>query len=96
MRRVAAHILSCPERAAVLANTRALLSATDWAAEARVLINEDQHAHRPERIARGARRLLEGALAEGAGFILALEDDLAFNRHWQSELRPGVSLAPFD
>jgi hypothetical protein len=83
---IAAHVLTCPERAAVLRNTLAGLRASDWGVEPVVVENRDSHPNRKIRIQRGTRTLLEHAGEGGADFILYLEDDLAFNRHLRANL----------
>jgi hypothetical protein len=85
--RIDAHILTCPERAAVLRNTLANLRASDWGVEPAVLVNRDTPPDRRVRIQRGTRAVLERALASGAEWTLHLEDDLVFNRHLRENLQ---------
>jgi hypothetical protein len=84
--RIRAHILTCPERAAVLRNTLANLRASDWAVEPAVYENRDGHPDRRVRIQRGTRAVLERAVESDAEWMLHLEDDLVFNRHLRENL----------
>lgn len=83
---LAAYMLSCPEREAVRQQTLANLQATDWGVPPRIEIDRTTFERRQERIDHTARLLVQAALADGPDFILALEDDLAFNRHLRRNL----------
>ena len=81
-----AYMLSCAARAAVRRATLERLAATDWVGDAVVVLDGTDAVRPQERQERTARRLLERAAADGAGFVLFLEDDLEFNRHLSHNL----------
>lgn len=85
--RLAAVMISCPERANLRAKTLAKLAATDWReAMVHVQVDAAAGANRQERQARTARLALEQGLELPADYLLFLEDDLDFNRHLRHNL----------
>ena len=90
---IAAYVLSCPERQAVLANSLASLKASDWGEEPVIIENRDTDPDRRMRIQNGARAVLEQALSSGADFVLYLEDDVMFNRYLRHNLTRWAPLA---
>lgn len=62
------------------------LGKTDWAADVVVVMDESRSERSQERQEQTARGLLVQAVADGAGFVLFLEDDLDFNRHLRHNL----------
>jgi len=94
---IAAYMLSCAARDAVRAETLERLASTDWAADVVVVLDEATAARAEDRQEQTARRLLEIAAADGAGFVLFLEDDLDFNQHLRHNLthwRPLLDAGP--
>jgi len=76
-------MISCPERLRTRQATLRRLKATDWG-EGRVQVGLDEGVgpdHR-RRQARLALRVLRCSLDEAFDYLLFLEDDLAFNRHF--------------
>jgi hypothetical protein len=84
--RIGAYMLSCEARAAVRAATLERLAATDWSGDVVVVLDVSVAERPQERQEQTARRLLERAAADRAGFVLFLEDDLDFNAHIEHNL----------
>lgn len=84
--RVSAYMLSCVARDPVRAATLERLAATDWSGEVVVVLDESVAERPQDRQEQTARRLLEQAAADLAGFVLFLEDDLEFNEHLEHNL----------
>ena len=86
--RMAAVMISCPERDELRERTLQNLAQTDWGSEpVHVELDKgrgDQHERRQTRCAFLA---LQAGLRSGADFILFLEDDLEFNRHLRYNLQ---------
>jgi hypothetical protein len=94
---IVAYMVSCLAREAVRAATLERLAATDWPGDVVVVIDEVQAERAQERQERTARRLLETAAADGAAFVLFLEDDLDFNvnlHHNLTRWSPLLSAGP--
>ncbi|QJY47948.1 hypothetical protein [Pseudonocardia broussonetiae] len=83
---VVAYMISCSERADVRAGTLARLAATDWAADAVVVLDGSALPRPQDRQVETAERLLRRALSDGAPYVLFLEDDLEFNRYLRHNL----------
>ena len=85
--RIAAVMISCPERAALREQTLENLAATDWGGEP-VLLQVDRAEHECREIRQTVTALLalQSALRTPADYILFLEDDLGFNRHFRRNL----------
>lgn len=84
--RITAYMLSCRERALVRRETLERLGATDWGEPPHVVLDPAPCERPQERQARNARSLLACAIADGADFLLFLEDDLEFNRYLRHNL----------
>jgi hypothetical protein len=84
--RFGTYMLTCAARDSTREATLDRLATTDWDDDV-VVVRDDVGAERPQdRQEQTARRLLERAVADGAGFVLFLEDDLEFNRHLRHNL----------
>lgn len=86
--RIAAIIITCPERTQLLAQTLEHLAETDWTGPPHVQMDDSHSADRRTRQTHNAQRGLAWFLAESdAEFALLLEDDLLFNLHlrWNLE-----------
>jgi hypothetical protein len=90
---VAAYMLSCPERAAVRAQTIASFRQTDWGVDAEVEVDRTTFESRAARNEHTALRLLTRAVEDGHEVILFLEDDLVFNAHLRHNLEHWPPLA---
>jgi hypothetical protein len=84
--RLAAVMVSCPERETVRAQTLANLALTDWHGDVEVIVDDGTGADRIARIDRTWRRALEYVAASKADVVLAMEDDLEFNLHIRRNL----------
>jgi hypothetical protein len=84
--RIAAFMMSCPERLTVRERTLKDLQATDWSAPVTVLVDETNLDRRQARQEHTALRLLENAAAAPVDHVLFLEDDLIFNRYLQHNI----------
>jgi len=89
-------MVTCPEREAVRHQTLANLAKTDWDADIVVVVDEGTGNDRIARIIATWHRALVLGLATGADLILALEDDLEFNRHLRTNLMSWSRLAGID
>jgi hypothetical protein len=87
--KLAAFLMSCPERAQVREATLQSLAQSDWNCGVELMIDErnDNKSQRLHNIAAMWRRLVERALGTDADFYLLMEDDLEFNRHLEHNLR---------
>ena len=87
--KLAAFLMSCPERADVRAATLRSFASTDWSDNVEVLIDQrgGPQVQHLQNIAATWRRLVELALGRDADFYLLLEDDLEFNLHLEHNLR---------
>jgi hypothetical protein len=83
---IVAYVLSCAARDAIRHRTLEGLAATDWGADPIVVLDASSAERPQERQEQTARRLLERAAADGADYILFLEDDLEFNAHLRHNL----------
>ena len=95
--KIAAYMLSCPDRDEMRKRTLANLARTDWNEPAIVEIDRTNHERRQDRQSETALRLLEHAIANGPEVFLFLEDDLDFNLHLRHNLEswyPLRHLAP--
>lgn len=95
---IVAYMLSCRARDAVREETVRRLTATDWVHKPVVMLDESTFERPQDRQEHTARRLLEQAAADGAPFVLFLEDDLEFNvalrhnlTHWRPRLEAAAS-----
>jgi hypothetical protein len=77
MMKLAAAMVTCPEREEVRRQTLANLRATDWEGEVALFIDDG---------AATWRRALAFAGGSDADFVLLMEDDLDFNRHLRANL----------
>jgi hypothetical protein len=84
--RVRAYMLSCAARNDVRRQTLARLGSTDWQGDVSVVVDRSPEARPEQRQEDTALRLLETAAADGASFVLFLEDDLDFNLHLRHNL----------
>ncbi len=85
--RIAAVMMSCPERDEMRHQTLANLARTDWDGEpVLVQMDEDGGSDHRSRQERCARLALKRALETPCDYILFLEDDLDFNRHIRHNL----------
>ena len=84
--KIAAYVMSCPDRKEMRVQTLLDLAATDWRDEPWVEIDDTSCERRQERQETTARKTLEKAVTDGPDFILFLEDDLQFNRHLRHNL----------
>ena len=79
-------MISCKEREVVRGQTLRSLSEAGWTEPVLVECDRELAARRQERQERTAHSLLERAVANGREFVLFLEDDLVFNRHFAHNL----------
>lgn len=86
-------MVSCPERAALRAQTLANLAATDWQGEVAVAVDDGSGPDRIARIDATWRRALALAAASEADVILVMEDNLDFNRHLRANVLSWPRLA---
>jgi hypothetical protein len=99
--KLAAVMISCPERADVRNRTVQSLSSTDWREVPDVVIDDGVEKGRISRIDATWRRGLARAATADADVVVLMEDDLEFNLHvrenivlW-SRLRGANSHQPF-
>jgi hypothetical protein len=90
--KIDAWMVSCEERSAVRRKTLDLLAGSDWGADpVRVHLDSAEESHKKERMVRAYRetleRSLEFSLESNSEYILVLEDDLIFNRHFRHNLQ---------
>lgn len=87
--KLAALMLSCPDRAQLRAATLRSLASTDWKGQVEVLMDGGQgdQAQRLHNIACAWRRLVALAASKDADFYLLMEDDIELNRHLEHNLR---------
>ncbi len=86
--RLAAFMVSCPQRARARAETLRRLQATDWGeAPVGIVIDEGRFRCLKESHSHTAWRALRAALRTRADYLLCLEDDLAFNRFLRHNLQ---------
>jgi hypothetical protein len=90
--KIDAWMVSCDQRAAVRRKTLELLSSSDWGANpVRVHLDSAEESDQKARMVRAYRetleRSLEVSLESGSEYILVLEDDLIFNRHFRHNLQ---------
>lgn len=86
-------MVSCPERAAVRAQTLAQLAATDWNEPVTLALDDGSGNDRLRRIVATWRKALGLASEASADLSLIMEDDLDFNRHLRENLRSWMPLA---
>jgi hypothetical protein len=80
-------MISCPERTAVRERTVQSLAATDWGARPLcVQIDPREFADKEERQIHTSKLALERYLESEAEYMLFLEDDLEFNRHFSHNI----------
>lgn len=81
-----AFIMSCEGRRKALADTLDSLSAAGWPDEPRVILDDGEGATPLDRIHRTWRRMLGYAATAGTDFVLLLEDDVVFGKHFRRNL----------
>jgi hypothetical protein len=85
--KIAAFMISCPERRTERERTLKKLAATDWRDEPiHLQLDEGRFPNGKERSTHTAWLALKQGLSTGADYILLLEDDLEFNRHFRANL----------
>lgn len=84
--KLAAVMISCPERSGVRERTIEHISATDWRDAPEVVIDDAAHIGKIARIDATWRRALGRAASADADAVLMLEDDLDFNLHLRENL----------
>src|SRR5579884_2264736 len=84
--KIAPYILTCPERAGVLADTLTSFGATDWPEAPRVIVDTSDDPSPKVRQTKNALKLLQEAIGQPWDYLLFLEDDLDFNRHLHHNL----------
>ncbi|MEO0248443.1 MAG: hypothetical protein ABIN58_02645 [candidate division WOR-3 bacterium] len=94
--KIAAYVMSCPDREEIRLQTLLNLAATDWGEEPYVEIDDTSCVRRQERQEITARKTLEKACADAPDFILFLEDDLQFNRYLRHNLTHWAPLCETD
>jgi ADP-heptose:LPS heptosyltransferase len=86
--KLAAVMISCPERKRLRGQTLARLAETDWGdAPVHVQLDQETSDDRKRRQTRCAFLALKRSLSLDADYILFLEDDLEFNRHLRHNLQ---------
>jgi hypothetical protein len=94
--RLAAVMVSCPERQNVRRQTLENLSATDWQGDVELAIDDGIGTARIQRIDATWRKALARAAASSADLVLAMEDDLDFNHYLRENLTSWPRLAGID
>lgn len=95
--RIAACMISCQTRAKMRQQTLARLARTDWGrAPLCVVIDQERFGLKTDSIAHTVWRALRRGLASEADYLLHLEDDLEFNRHFRHNLAAWGLLARGD
>lgn len=84
--KLAAVMISCPERAKVRSRTVQSLSSTDWREAPDVVIDDGVENGRIARIDATWRRGLARAAAADADVVVLMEDDLEFNLYVRENL----------
>jgi hypothetical protein len=84
--KLAAAMISCPERAEIRRQTLENLAATDWDGAVGLAIDDGAGPDRIVRIDATWRRALALAADSDADVTLLLEDDLDFNRHLRANV----------
>ena len=84
--KIAALLMSCPERAAVRARTLETFRGTDFGAEPEVILDDRTQPEPTRGITATWRRMLQRALELDADHYLLLEDDLELNPHLRHNL----------
>lgn len=91
--KLAALLMSCPERAGVRANSLESFRRTDFGVEPEVVLDERTAPDIISGITATWQRMLRRALELEADYYLLLEDDLEFNPHLHHNLRVWSPLA---
>ena len=89
---IAARIISCPDRAAILSRTLELWRATDWGCDPAVEMDSGDHPDVVARIAEAWQRALDHAAGAAADYWLFLEDDVVPNRFLRHNLERWLPL----
>jgi hypothetical protein len=84
--KLAAVMVTCPEREPLRRQTLRNLAATDWEGEVDLAVDGGTGPDRIARIDAAWRDALGRAAAADADLVLVLEDDLDFNRHLRENL----------
>jgi hypothetical protein len=84
--RLAAHVVTCPERRASLEATLARFRDTDWGAPPELQMDDGAAPNKLARIHATWLNVLEKVAVATDDFALILEDDLDFNRHLRHNL----------
>jgi len=84
--KLAAYIVTCAERRAVLEGTLARFRGTDWGSDPELQIDDGAATNKLARIHATWLKVLDKVAAGSADVALILEDDLDFNRHLRHNL----------
>jgi hypothetical protein len=86
-------MVSCGQREPLRQQTLHQLSRTDWGdAPVRVHLDEKRFRSTVDNLTHTAWRALQEGVRDGAAYLLYLEDDLVFNRHFRHNLFAWVPL----